>query len=517
MYRRKPRGRVARPGPLSQMPFSDNSDGGAPLYSPSSPDMKKIGTTVETDGLAVPVVETQPVGHSGGAPINGGNNANIVELSANTVPQQATSQGSKLNPNTKPFVPPSAEFHNTDVKVLLPPPHKRFCSEYLSYQQATGVPVEEEVKIQMHNCTKPREDAAKVLMKMINATTRPTSSTNGQTSIRIPHSRTFNDGFGSGPAFVPDKRDTDQDHAAGVSTFAGPSMHVQQTGYPETVQCFDRSKYGNGTMYTGQQAAGNLAQSDHIDYTAAAQGIGYQSSYMPSQHPGNMVPMVPINGPMPAHSYGQQIQHPQHSGQHIAPGDVNYAARDYQDNRPGHDSGGHVMNPTAFQQGLSGVRNLPGDNTTGQRSDADLGNRIADARQAMDRYNTAPAASYGNNTTTQTTPTLDRATARAHPVNAPTPARAQLPMSNSGLEGLLGINKPVPMFQPPTAEVKAQRSEMLNRLVGDSGLPKIHSLMDPDNFPFIEPGRAHTAVDYGVVKLKNVRLFLLLLISLLLN
>lgn len=120
-YFRKPR---PRPGSLEAW---DNSrgggGGGAPLYSPVSLSMKKTDATAVTGQPAAPIVETHSDGPvSGGAPLNGKGNGNNVEVSADNESEVAISQDTKLNPNTKPFVPPSAGSKNDDVKVRPVPP-----------------------------------------------------------------------------------------------------------------------------------------------------------------------------------------------------------------------------------------------------------------------------------------------------------------------------------------------------------------------------------------------------------
>ncbi|ORY67469.1 uncharacterized protein BCR38DRAFT_510403 [Pseudomassariella vexata] len=65
--------------------------------------------------------------------------------------------------------------------------------------------------------------------------------------------------------------------------------------------------------------------------------------------------------------------------------------------------------------------------------------------------------------------------------------------------------KTIELFAAPTKEIMAQRSVMLNRIVGEDGRPTLESLMDPENFPFIEPAIVQSAPkDYGVVHLKNI-------------
>lgn len=54
-------------------------------------------------------------------------------------------------------------------------------------------------------------------------------------------------------------------------------------------------------------------------------------------------------------------------------------------------------------------------------------------------------------------------------------------------------------------QVPAPRSDRLNKLTNHgTSLPTFVAAMDPDNFPFIEGPRQATAVNHGVVKLKNV-------------
>ncbi|KAK2612642.1 hypothetical protein QQS21_001414 [Conoideocrella luteorostrata] len=54
-------------------------------------------------------------------------------------------------------------------------------------------------------------------------------------------------------------------------------------------------------------------------------------------------------------------------------------------------------------------------------------------------------------------------------------------------------------------QVRAMRSNHLNRLTATAiGLPTLQTAMQPENFPFMEAARQAVAVNYGVVKLKNI-------------
>ncbi|QUC21834.1 uncharacterized protein UV8b_06075 [Ustilaginoidea virens] len=58
---------------------------------------------------------------------------------------------------------------------------------------------------------------------------------------------------------------------------------------------------------------------------------------------------------------------------------------------------------------------------------------------------------------------------------------------------------------PSAGEVFALRSDHLNRLTGvPAGLPTLQTALQPGNFPFLEGARQAAAVNYGVVKLKNI-------------
>lgn len=55
----------------------------------------------------------------------------------------------------------------------------------------------------------------------------------------------------------------------------------------------------------------------------------------------------------------------------------------------------------------------------------------------------------------------------------------------------------------PLEQVRCARSDHLNRLTA-TGLPTLETALNPANFPFIEGARQATAINHGVVKLKNV-------------
>ncbi|KHO00373.1 RNA recognition motif domain protein [Metarhizium album ARSEF 1941] len=57
----------------------------------------------------------------------------------------------------------------------------------------------------------------------------------------------------------------------------------------------------------------------------------------------------------------------------------------------------------------------------------------------------------------------------------------------------------------PYGQVQRLRSDTLNRLTAtESGLPILHTALDPQYFPFLEGARQAVAVNHGVVKLKNI-------------
>ncbi|KAH8648359.1 hypothetical protein BX600DRAFT_389019, partial [Xylariales sp. PMI_506] len=59
------------------------------------------------------------------------------------------------------------------------------------------------------------------------------------------------------------------------------------------------------------------------------------------------------------------------------------------------------------------------------------------------------------------------------------------------------------MFQPPSDEVRAQRSSTLNQLVGN-GLPDLNMMMDPLFFPFEETACCQVPREHGVIHMKNI-------------
>lgn len=92
-------------------------------------------------------------------------------------------------------------------------------------------------------------------------------------------------------------------------------------------------------------------------------------------------------------------------------------------------------------------------------------------------------------------------------------AIARIPNHHSGYETPnenYAVIPHMPISGPPPPEVRAARSAQLNRLTnGPYGLPPAEVALHPDNFPFIESCSQATASDAGVVKIKNVSLYML--------
>ncbi|KAG5925887.1 hypothetical protein E4U42_003842 [Claviceps africana] len=63
----------------------------------------------------------------------------------------------------------------------------------------------------------------------------------------------------------------------------------------------------------------------------------------------------------------------------------------------------------------------------------------------------------------------------------------------------------VPYVGPPCSPSQSQRSSHLKRLTAtENGLPTLQTALQPENFPFLEGARQSVAVNYGVVKLRNI-------------
>ena len=80
--------------------------------------------------------------------------------------------------------------------------------------------------------------------------------------------------------------------------------------------------------------------------------------------------------------------------------------------------------------------------------------------------------------------------------------------SRSGMLQPLILNAPMMgpagLFDVVTPAMKTTRSDMLNAIAGDGGVPSPSKLLDPVNVPFEEPTRYCKDVEYGVVHIRNV-------------
>ncbi|KAL0468772.1 hypothetical protein QR685DRAFT_445952 [Neurospora intermedia] len=88
-------------------------------------------------------------------------------------------------------------------------------------------------------------------------------------------------------------------------------------------------------------------------------------------------------------------------------------------------------------------------------------------------------------------------------------AIVRIPNHHSGYETPnenYAVMSHMPISGPPPPEVRAVRSEQLNRLtlLGPYGLPTAEVALHPDNFPFIESCSQASASDAGVVKITNL-------------
>ncbi|KAK3500999.1 hypothetical protein B0T13DRAFT_467072 [Neurospora crassa] len=88
-------------------------------------------------------------------------------------------------------------------------------------------------------------------------------------------------------------------------------------------------------------------------------------------------------------------------------------------------------------------------------------------------------------------------------------AIVRIPNHHSGYETTnenYAVMSHMPISGPPPPEVRAVRSEQLNRLtvLGPYGLPIAEVALHPDNFPFIESCSQASASDAGVVKITNL-------------
>jgi hypothetical protein len=64
--------------------------------------------------------------------------------------------------------------------------------------------------------------------------------------------------------------------------------------------------------------------------------------------------------------------------------------------------------------------------------------------------------------------------------------------------------RPVGVFDVVTPAMKANRSDMLNSIAGDGGVPSLSNLLNPANVPFEEPAKFCHDIEHGVVHLRNV-------------
>jgi hypothetical protein len=100
-------------------------------------------------------------------------------------------------------------------------------------------------------------------------------------------------------------------------------------------------------------------------------------------------------------------------------------------------------------------------------------------------------------------PKFDLGIVRYEPPAPAVPTAVQDPFANLqvGFPVAHGADK----SQAVPLEIRAQRSEMLNRLTsGPIGRPTYEIAMDIANFPFVEMAKLSVPATYGVVKLKNV-------------